>query len=236
MEHLFTLKRWASLFESRNDFISGLWVTLQVAILGLILALLLGTIFGMFSSAKNTFLRAIARVYVEFFQNTPLLIQVFFYYNGLPYLGIVLNTFTIGIISIGLYHGAYISEVIRTGILSIPKGQSEAASSQGFNYIQMMIYIILPQTLKVILPPLANQALNLVRNTSVMAIIVGGDLMYHADSWATLYDYHIQGYLTAGILFFILCYPLSKLVAYLELRSKYAPAPLRDNKSAKEVA
>ena len=82
-------------------------------------------------------------------------------------------------IGVGVYHGAYISEVIRTGIEAIPRGQSEAAASQGFSYLETMYYIILPQTIRIIMPPLANQALNLVKNTSILAMVAGMDLMYY---------------------------------------------------------
>ena len=93
----------------------------------------------------------------------------------------------------GLYHAAYVSEVIRTGIESVPRGQMEAALSQGFSRVQAYRYVILPQTFKVILPPLCNQALNLVKNTSVLALIAGGDLMYNADGFVSTYGY-LQGY------------------------------------------
>jgi len=236
MKNLFTLKRWAALWAARADFASGLWTTLRVSFLGLCFALFLGIVFGLLSTSKNKTARGLARTYVEFFQNTPLYIQTFFFYNGLPYFGVILSPFIIGILAIGLYHGAYIAEVIRTGILGIPNGQKEAARSQGFTYLQSMYYVILPQTLKIILPPLANQALNLVKNTSVLAMIAGGDLMYHSDSWATLYDYHAQGYIAAGLLYFILCFPLAKLAAYMEKRAKIIPGSIQvQNAEAAEV-
>ena len=130
-------------------------------------------------------------------------------YNGLAMAGLVLSEFTIGVIGVGLYHGAYIGEVVRAGILAIPKGQTEAAYSQGFDYIQTMRYIVLPQTIKIILPPLANQAVNLIKNTSVLAIIAGGDLMYTADSYASSSLNYGPAYLVAGLVYFILCYPLA---------------------------
>ena len=169
-----------------EEYIPGFIMTLKVALAGLLLALALGVIFGMLSTVKVKVLNVIARIYVEFFQNTPLVVQVFFYYNCLPFvIGGRVPKFIIGVIGVGIYHGAYISEVIRTGIEAVPRGQFDAAYSQGFTYIQTMRYIILPQTLKMIMPPLANQALNLVKNTSVLAMIAGMDLMYHADSWGS---------------------------------------------------
>ena len=187
IKDLFDVKRWEAFLKVLpTEYIPGFIMTLKVALAGLLLALALGVIFGMLSTTKVKFLKFISRVYVEFFQNTPLVVQVFFYYACLPYvIGGRIPKFTLGVIGVGIYHGAYISEVIRTGIEAVPKGQFEAAYSQGFNYLQTMCYIILPQTMKMILPPLTNQALNLVKNTSVLAMVAGMDLMYHADSWGS---------------------------------------------------
>ncbi|MPM66084.1 putative glutamine ABC transporter permease protein GlnM [bioreactor metagenome] len=162
---------------------------------------------------------------MEFFQNTPLYIQIFFYYNGLPYLGLVLDVFTIGVLGIGIYHGAYVSEVVRAGIGSIPRGQSEAAESQGFTYLQTMWHIILPQTVKIILPPLTNQAVNLIKNTSVLAFFAGMDLMYIADSWASYTLNYGPAYVMAGVLYFALCYPLATMARRYEERLKNHDVP-----------
>jgi putative glutamine transport system permease protein len=160
-------------------------------------------------------------VYVEVFQNTPLVVQVFFVYNALPYVGIRLDVFLIGMLCVGIYHGAYVAEVFRAGITSIPKGQMEAARSQGFSYVQAMQYIILPQTVTIVLPPLANQAVNLVKNTSTLALIAGGDLMYRADSWASngTLSYG-PAYITTGLLYFALCFPLVTWARRHEARIK----------------
>ena len=181
----FALWRWESLLENSSDIGAGFIRTLQVAVLALLLALVIGVVVGTMSTAKGRLPRAVARIYVEMFQNIPLVIQIFFMYNGLAMAGLVLSEFTIGVVGVGMYHGAYIAEVVRAGILAVPKGQEEAAYSEGFNYIQTMRYVILPQMVKIILPPLTNQAVNLIKNTSVLAIIAGADLMYVADSYAS---------------------------------------------------
>ncbi|MDR1099192.1 MAG: amino acid ABC transporter permease [Treponema sp.] len=217
----FALWRWERLLADAPVFLEGLGATLLVAASALLLALVLGIIFGLFSSSSIKILRYIARVYVEFFQNTPLVIQIFFLYNALPYAGIVMDVFSIGIIGVGVYHGAYVAEVVRAGISSIPQGQREAARSQGFSYIQSMRWIILPQTITIILPPLANQAVNLIKNTSVLALIAGGDLMYRADSWAAngALSYG-PAYLVTGALYFLLCFPLVSWARRHEIRIK----------------
>jgi putative glutamine transport system permease protein len=216
----FAIFKWEALFKDFNIFLEGFLTTLEVSILGLILALMLGIIFGVLSTSKIKIFKVINRIYVEVIQNTPLVIQVFFLFNGLPYIKVVLPVFLIGILGVGVYHGAYISEVVRTGITSIPKGQFEAAKSQGFSHTQTMRYIILPQTVKIIIPPLANQLVNLIKNTSVLAMIAGGDLMYTADSRSSANMYYGPAYVITGALYFIMCYPLAMISRKLELREK----------------
>lgn len=231
LDGLLDAKRWELTLASMGDLWSGFGLTLKVVFAGLALSIVLGTILGVFSTTRSNVLRAISRVYVEFYQNTPLPVQVFFMYMAGPkILQIILHTdspvrtsaFALGALGVGLYHAAYISEVIRTGIESVPRGQMEAALSQGFSRIQAYGYIILPQTFKVILPPLCNQALNLVKNSSVLALIAGGDLMYNADGFVSTYGY-LQGYIMACVLYFIICFPLALLVQWLEARSKRRP-------------
>ncbi|GHU41016.1 glutamine ABC transporter permease [Spirochaetia bacterium] len=209
------------MFADYNQFLQGFGITLFVALSALILALVLGVIFGLFSVSHLKPLRIAARVYAEFFQNTPLVIQIFFFYNALPYVGVNMGVISIGIIGVGIYHGAYVAEVVRGGITSISKGQFEAARSQGFSYLQSMFYIILPQAVKIILPPLANQAVNLMKNTSVLALIAGGDLMYRADSWASNGSLSYgPAYVVTGALYFMLCFPLARWARHFEERLK----------------
>lgn len=231
LESLLDPRRWQITFDSIDAFWDGFFVTLQVVVWGLILALALGTILGVFSTTRSRVLRAISRVYVEFYQNTPLPVQVIFMYLMGPQLlqlatgsaaPVPIPSVVLGFVGVGLYHAAYVAEVIRTGIEAIPRGQMEAALSQGFTRVQAYIYIILPQTFKVILPPLCNQALNLVKNSSVLALVAGGDLMYRSNSFVGTYGY-LQGYILACVMYFIICFPLSMLVQYLEKRSKRVP-------------
>lgn len=216
----FSLDKWERLFADWQPFAQGFLTTLTIALLALALALLLGIVFGVFSSSHISVLKGVSRVYVEFIQNIPLVIQIFFLYNGLPLAGIMLDKFTIGVLGVGVYTGAYISEVVRAGIQSIPVGQLEAAKSQGFTHVQAMRYIILPQTVKIILPPLTNQAVNLIKNTSVLAMIAGGDLMYRADSWASSQLMYGPAYVTTGLLYFVLCFPLATWARNYEQKLK----------------
>ena len=192
--------------------------------MGLALSLALGTAIGVMSASHWRVPRAFARVYVEFYQNTPLLIQVFMIFNAVPLLftGLFIPVIVIGIVGVGMYHGAYIAEVVRAGIQSIGRGQLEAALSQGFTYVGAMRFIIIPQAMRIVLPPLTNQAVSLIKNTSVIAIIAGGDLMYAGDSFAGRYGHYGPTYVVVGLLYFLMCFPLARYARLLENRTRSA--------------
>ncbi|MEG2025516.1 MAG: amino acid ABC transporter permease [Gordonibacter sp.] len=212
--------KWEALFARWPDLLSAFGHTVAISFFALLLALVLGVIFGVLSVSRFALARGITRVYVEVVQNVPLLLQAFVFYALLPLIGISLETFYIGIFAIGIYHGGYISEVVRSGIGSIHRGQFEAAKSQGFNYWQMMFVIILPQAMRIILPPLAVQAANLVKNTSILAFFVGAEIMYFSNSFAGSTSYYGPVYVVAAVLYFIICFPLSRLALYLEHRTR----------------
>ena len=219
MGNLFSLDAWMMVWHYKDTFILGFLTTVQVSLISLLISLTLGLIFGLMATSNKLSLQAIARVYVEFIQNTPLLLQICFLYYALSFSGNGIGILASGIISIGLYHGAYMAEVIRAGIQSIHKGQFEAAQSQGFDYFGTMYYIILPQSIKIILPPMVNQVVNLVKNTSCLYIIGGTDLIsltYNFVTGASTGGAYGPAYLVCGLLFFVFCYPLSKLASNWE--------------------
>ena len=219
MGNLFSLDAWMMVWHYKDTFILGFLTTVQVSLISLLISLTLGLIFGLMATSNKLSLQAIARVYVEFIQNTPLLLQICFLYYALSFSGNGIGILASGIISIGLYHGAYMAEVIRAGIQSIHKGQFEAAQSQGFDYFGTMYYIILPQSIKIILPPMVNQVVNLVKNTSCLYIIGGTDLIsltYNFVTGASTGGDYGPAYLVCGLLFFVFCYPLSKLASNWE--------------------
>ena len=138
LEGLFDADRWSTTFQNMGPFWEGFGVTLQVVVAGLLLSLVLGTLLGVFSTTRSRVLRAISRVYVEFYQNTPLPVQVLFMYMAGPQFlqaitgadqPVRIAPFVLGFLGVGLYHAAYISEVIRTGIEAVPRGQMEAAQA-----------------------------------------------------------------------------------------------------------
>lgn len=219
------LSAWGAYFQDFGQFFNGFLFTLALSIGSLILAMILGIIFGSFSTSKNAFLRGLARVFVEFYQNTPLLVQFVIVFYGFPLISnyaIMPSIYWTGVLCVGLYHGAYIAEVIRSGIQSIPSGQMEAALSQGFSYVDTMRLIILPQAFRIILPPLINQVVNLIKNTSTVAIISGVDLMFVTKSWSALNSNYIPAFVGAAVLYFILCFPIARWGRKIEEANKTA--------------
>jgi len=219
MSGIFSIDAWNKVWMYRETFFLGLWNTVQTSIFGILLALILGLIFGLMATSGNKVLKAIARIYVEFIQNTPVLLQCCFLYYVLAFSGNSIGILPTGIITLGVYTGAYMAEVFRAGIEAIPKGQSEAAASQGFNYFEKMYFIILPQTIKIILPPAVNQVVNLIKNTSCLYIIGGADLIsltYSFVTGANTGGAYAPAYIVSGIMFFIICFPLSKFAGSWE--------------------
>ena len=219
MAGIFSLDAWLKVWTYRETFVIGLWTTVETAVIGVLLSLVLGIIFGLMSTSEKKLLKGIGRVYVELIQNTPLLLQICFLYYALAFSGHSLGILTTGILSLGVYHGAYMAEVVRAGIEAIPKGQFEAAYAQGFGYIGRMYYIILPQSIKIILPPMVNQVVNLIKNTSCLYIIGGSDLIsltYSFVTGAQTGGAYAPAYLVSGFLFFLICFPLSKAASVWE--------------------
>jgi putative glutamine transport system permease protein len=215
---MFSWENWLLLLADWRVFASGLGQTILASVLALLLALVLGTVMGVLGTAPVGPFRLLNRVYVEFFRNTPLVTQLFFYYHGLPRVGVVLPVLAVGVLGLGVYTGAFIAEIIRAGIQSVRKGQLEAAYSQGFTYLQAMQQIVLPQTVQVVLPPLTNQFVNLIKNSSVLALIAGYDLMYQADSWSSYNLLYAVTYVTVAVLYLSLTLPLAWLTRRLEVR------------------
>jgi len=203
--------------DYQQEFIDGFLTTIGVSLFALGLSLVIGTMVAVFRISQVRVLEWIGTAYVEFIRNTPLVIQVFFFFFGLPSVGIKLSAFMLGSLGLAIYTSSYIAEAIRAGIQAVPRGQMEAARSSGLTYIQAMRHVILPQAFKLTIPPLGNQFLNLVKNSSVLAIIAGGDILYAADVAGAEQDM-TPILIFVGILYLVLTIPLSLLVNFLEKR------------------
>ncbi|MFO7717238.1 MAG: amino acid ABC transporter permease [Thermodesulfobacteriota bacterium] len=176
--------------EYSQWIIQGLITTLQISALSIVLSLAVGTIIAVFRLSKVKPLEWFSLAYVEFFRNTPLLIQIFFWYFGsnsiLPqavneWLYEINFEFAAGVIALTVYTSAFIAEEIRSGIFSIPKTQLESARANGLTFIQSMRFIIMPQAYRIIIPPLISQFLNLIKNSSLVMTIGVMDLTYMAS-------------------------------------------------------
>lgn len=204
------------LSENMDMFLEGFKTTLYVSFLALIGSFILGTIFAIFRIAPIKPLNWVGAIYVEFIRNIPILIILFFIFTGLPSLGIVLSGFVAGTIALTIYTSAFIAEAIRAGILSVPQGQTEAARSSGLTYTQTMWHVILPQAIKIVIPPLGNQFINLVKNSSILTIVAAGELMYQGDliSASTFVTFDV--YIFVAMFYLVLTLPLSYGVNRLE--------------------
>ncbi len=169
--------------------VSGVKVTIELSVVSIALSFLLGLLIAVMRMSRIAPVKWIALGYLEFFRNTPLLVQIFFWYFGsykiLPdsvndWLNNTNFEFAAAVIALTIYTSAFIAEDIRSGILSIPKEQMEAARSSGFSYLRSMQYIILPQAVRISIPPLVNQFLNLTKNSSLAMTIGVAELTYQA--------------------------------------------------------
>src|ERR1700744_1666464 len=135
---------WVTLAGYWSDFVRAAWLTLQITLLSFVLAMALGLITALASASRSRALRTLASIYIEAIRNTPVLLQIFIVFFGLPSLGITLNAYTAGVIALGVNVGAYLAEVFRAGIQSVPRGQLEAATILGMARSQIFIDVVLP--------------------------------------------------------------------------------------------
>jgi aspartate/glutamate/glutamine transport system permease protein len=212
------------IFEFPELFLIGLWLTIQISVLGLIGAIVIGTLIALARVSPLVPLRWIGGAYVEFFRNTPLIVQLFFWFLGLGSLGFRFSTdtfesiFRAAVTGMALYHGAYVAEVVRGGLLGVDRGQIEAARSLGLSYVQMLRYVQLPQTFRSIIPPLGNIGIALVKNTSLASTIGVAEILYAAEIVESRTFRADEAFVAATMLFLVLTIPLGIIVNALERR------------------
>jgi aspartate/glutamate/glutamine transport system permease protein len=177
-----------------------------------------GTLVAMLRVSPFRLLRALGTAYVEFLRNSPLLVHMFFWVFGLPFVGILLPEFLGALLGLGFYTSAFVAEAVRAGIQSVGHGQIEAARSLGLTYGQTMRNILLPQAIATTVPPLGNLSIALTKNTSVATAVLVPELMYqteivNARTFATYATFAFT-----GLLYLMLTIPMGQLVRMLELR------------------
>jgi putative glutamine transport system permease protein len=210
------------LFNHWDRFAEGFIHTIEASVLALIGSFVLGVIIAVMRISPVRALNVIGTVYVEFIRNIPLLLVVFFFFLGLPSLGLPLDGFTSGTLGLTVYTASFIAEAIRAGIQSVPTGQTEAARATGLSYIQTMLHIVLPQAIKIVLPSIGNQFINLVKNSSILAVVTGLDLMYYADLINSDTFLPLTVYTIVAVFYLVLTLPLSFAVHYMERRFRSA--------------
>lgn len=195
----------------------GLKVTLYIFFIAIIIGFIIGLIVALFRLAPIKILNWIAKIFVNAIRGTPFIVQLFFIYFGLNSLGFFsLDNTTAGIVTVAINAGAYFSEIIRAGIQSIDKGQTEAARSLGLNATQNMRYIILPQAFRRMLPTITNQAIISLKDTSLLSVIGIADLTQEGRIQASQTFEAFTIYLTLGVIYFIVIYLLSMLASFVE--------------------
>jgi len=205
------------LSEHLDRYLIGLGGTLAASLISLVASFILGAIIAVFRITPIKPLQWLGTIYVEFIRNIPLMLIAFFTLVGLPLvIGTVLIPFVAGLTALTVYTSAFIAEVIRAGIQAIPKGQMEAARSSGLTYTQAMWHIILPQAVKLVIPPLGNQFLNLVKNSSIFTVLSATDIMYQADLINSDTFDTFSTYIFAAMFYLVLTIPLSFGIRYLE--------------------
>jgi polar amino acid transport system permease protein len=190
--------------------------TLRMTALAYILGATVGLLIALSGLSRRRFLNAPARFYIEIIRGTPALTQLFLIYFGLGSVGVAIPAFEAAVIGLGLNYAAYMAEVYRAGIEAIHRGQREAAQSIGMTHGQTMRHIVLPQAVRVILPPMANYAISLLKDTSVASLISAPELMLRARDLSSEYYMPMQLYLIAGAMYLVMAYPLSRAVRRLE--------------------
>jgi len=199
--------------------LAGAWVTAKLFFWPLLFSLPLGLPIALGSSSRFWPIKALCRAYVFVFRGTPLLLQRFFFYFFLPIaFDITMDAFTTGVITFILNYAAYFAEIYRGGINGIDKGQYEAAHALGLTKRQTMFGIILPQTFKIILPPVSNEAIVLVKDTALVSVIAVSELM-KASRGAVNRDVDMTAYILAAVIYLLMTLLLTILSNYLEKRS-----------------
>jgi putative glutamine transport system permease protein len=199
--------------------LEGLLVTLEVALIAIFFSFLIGCVVGILRYANIPVLSKVLALIVETIRNLPLLLIIFFTHFALPEVGIKLGVFMSAIVALTIFEAAMLAEIVRSGLLSIDKGQIEAARSTGLTYVQTMWHIILPQALRRMVPPIVSQFISLLKDTSLAVVIALPELLHNAQIInAKNVNYIIPIFIMVAVMYFIVNYLLSIVAKHLELR------------------
>ncbi|MCM3765078.1 amino acid ABC transporter permease [Neobacillus niacini] len=211
--------RWDLLAEYAPFFAKGTLLTIGLSIVSILIGCVLGLFIGLGKMSNNKWIAFPFNVYITFFRGTPLLVQILLVHFGLiPIVMGQTNAIVAAITALSLNSAAYVAEIFRAGIQSIDKGQMEAARSLGMNHVQAMRNVILPQAFKRMIPPLGNEFIVLIKDSSLAGIIAAKELMYWGQAMQGQYYRVWEPYLTAAVIYLVLTFSLSLLLSRLERR------------------
>ncbi len=195
----------------------GVLVTFKVTVGAILLALVLGLFTGLGRLAKNTIINGAASLYVEVIRGIPLLVQIFYIYYALGRIVHIPDIYS-AVIAMAICYGAYMGEIFRAGIQSIPRGQMEAARSLGMTHSQAMRHIIIPQAFKVVLPPIGNEFIALLKDSSLVSILAVSDLLRRGREFAAESFSYFETYTVVALIYLVLTLFFSKLIGFMEER------------------
>lgn len=193
-------------------------ITVEITLMALVVGFVLGILGGMGRLSRLVPIRLIASGYVSIIRGTPLLVQLFLWYFGLPEIGIRLSAMVAAVAGLGLYSGSYQTEIIRGAIASIDRGQAEAATTLGLSAAQTMIHVVLPQAFLRALPPLGNEFVALVKNSSLASMITVQELVLTAQNIISTTFRAMEMYLAIGVIYYLITFVLSTATRYAERR------------------
>ncbi len=203
--------------ESWSFLLRGLVVTLELALVSEACILVLGLIVALIRISRIKVFRFIAAVYIDVIRGMPLLLQIIIIYFGLSYLGLNLSRFTAGVLALTICYAAYEAEIFRAGIESIHKGQMEAARSLGMTYLQSMRFVVLPQAVRRVIPPLSNEFIALLKDTALVSVIGLGEMMLRARELMGT-KASVTPLVVAAFFYLMITIPLMRLVQVMEKR------------------
>jgi polar amino acid transport system permease protein len=200
----------------------GLRITLSLSALIIVFGTLLGLLGGIGSLYGPRWLRAALRVYVDIARGTPLLVQLFLIFYGLPVVGIDIDGYQAVVVGLSLFAAAHISEIVRGAVGSVPNGQWDAARGLGLTFVPIMRWVILPQAIPAALPPWTNTAIEMVKGTSLAYLLSVSDLLFSTQNVVERTGDAMPLYIAAALLYFVVNFGISRLVLWLEQRLRYA--------------
>ena len=213
---------WAFVSRYAPFFVTGAEMTLFISVFGIALAILTGLVCAAIETARIPVLRQIVRVYIEVSRNTPLLVQLYFLYFGLPKLGFVWSAEMCAIIGLGFLGGSYMSEAMRAGLEAVPQIQRENAYMLGLSSRQTMLHVVIPQAISTSIPGVVANVIFLIKESSVVSAIALADVMYMAKDLIGMYYATYEALFLLIVTYLIILLPISIIGTWLERRFDYA--------------